>query len=175
VRRVLNVVASPTEVRVLDGAEVIARHRRSYDKGAQIENQDHIAALTARKRQARDHRGQDRLAQAVPNSRTLLIQAAEHGDNLGSITAALLRLLERYGVAELGAAIAEALARGVPHPNAVRLSLERRREQRGQQPPLAVALPADPRLHGVVRPHRLEDYDQIQAQPESEDNHESNP
>ena len=56
--------------------------------------------------------------------------AAARGDNLGSITATLLRLLDRYGAAELETAIGEALARGVPHPNAVRLALEQRREQR---------------------------------------------
>ena len=56
---------------------------------------------------------------------SVLAQAAQRGDNLGSITAALLRLLDRYGAAELQAAIGEALARAVPHPHAVRLALER--------------------------------------------------
>jgi hypothetical protein len=93
----------------------------------------------------------------------LLTQAAMRGDNLGSITAALLRLLDHYGAAELQAAIGEALQRGVPHPNAVRLSLERRREQRHQSPPLPVPLPADERVRNlVVRPHPLEDYDPLQ-------------
>jgi predicted DNA-binding transcriptional regulator YafY len=54
----------------------------------------------------------------------------------------LLRLLERYGTAELDAAIREAIARGVPHPNAVRLALEHRRELRNEAPPVAVILPA---------------------------------
>ena len=72
----------------------------------------------------------------------MLLRAAERGDNLGAITAALLRLLDRYGAAELEAAIREALERGVPHPNAVRLALERRREQRHQAPPVAVMLPS---------------------------------
>jgi transposase len=170
VRRLLTVVASPTRVRILDAASVIAEHPRSYDKGVQIEDETHIAALSAVKRQARHHRAQDRLAQAAPSSQQLLVQAAERGDNLGSITAALLRLLERYGAAELQAAIAEALQRGVPHPNAVRLSLERRREQRDQAPPVAVALPPDPRLHKlVVRPHNLDDYDRLQTPEESDD------
>jgi transposase len=120
VQRVLTVVASPQEVRILDGATVIARHPRSYDRGAQIEDQAHLAELTARKRAARQHRGQDRLAQAVPNSRDLLVAAAARGENLGSLTAALLRLLDAYGAGELQAAIQEALSRGVPHPNAVR-------------------------------------------------------
>ncbi|RMG59341.1 MAG: IS21 family transposase, partial [Gammaproteobacteria bacterium] len=88
VRRTLTVVASPTTVRILDGAEEVARHPRSYDKGQQIEQPEHIEALVQVKRQARCHRGQDRLAQAAPSSQSLLTQAAERGDNLGSITAA---------------------------------------------------------------------------------------
>jgi transposase len=169
-RRTLSVVASPTQVRVLDGADEVACHPRSYDKDQQIENPAHLAALVAFKRQARRHRGQDRLAQAVPNSRELLTQAAARGDNLGSLTAALLRLLERYGALELQAAIGEALSRGVPHPNAVRLSLERRREQREQAPPLSVTLPEDPRVRNlVVRPHDLDDYDQLQSHLEVDD------
>lgn len=169
-RRTLTVVASPTQVRVVDGVDEVACHPRSYDKGKQIEQPEHIAELVAFKRQARRHRGQDRLAQAAPNSRELLTQAATRGDNLGSLTAALLRLLDRYGAVEMEAAIGEALIRGVPHPNAVRLSLERRREQREQAPPLAVTLPDDQRIRNlVVRPHELDDYDQLQFTPEVDD------
>jgi hypothetical protein len=173
VQRTLTVVASPSEVRVLDGATLIAAHARSYDKGEPVEDPAHIAELTALKRQARQHRGTDRLAHAAPNSRDLLARAGERGDNLGSITAALLRLLDHYGAAELQAAIAEALARGVPHPNAVRLALERRREQRDQPPPLPIALPADKRVRDlVVSPHKLDDYDQLQAdQEDADDDH----
>lgn len=169
-RCTLTVVASPTQLRILDGADEVACHPRSYDKDQQIENPEHIAELVTFKRQARHHRGQDRLAQAAPNSRELLTQAATRGDNLGSLTAALLRLLDRYGAVELEAAIGEALSRGVPHPNAVRLSLERRREQREQAPPLAVTLPDDQRVRNlVVRPHELDDYDQLQLTPEADD------
>jgi transposase len=170
VQRTLTVVASPTEVRVLDAAELIASHPRSYDQGQQVEDQAHIGALTEAKRQAREHRGIDRLAHAAPNSRALLIQAAARGDNLGSLTAALLRLLERYGARELEAAIGEALARGVPHPNAVRRALERRGEQRDQPAPLPIALPTDTRVRDlVVSPHQLDDYDQLHTHPEAED------
>jgi len=175
VHRVLTVLASPQQVRVLDGEAVIATHPRCYDKGAQIEDPAHIAALTAVKQKARRHRGTDRLVQAAPASRDLLTQAAARGDNLGSITAALLRLLDHYGAAELQAAIGEALERGVPHPNAVRLSLERRREQRHQPPSLPVALPADERVRNlVVRPHPLEDYDPLQESTDDDTDNDTN-
>ena len=39
-----------------DGAEVLACHRRSYDKGARIEDTAHIQALVEQKRAARHHR-----------------------------------------------------------------------------------------------------------------------
>ena len=150
VARVLDLLALAVAVRLLDGTEEVAHHPRSYGKGEQIEDPSHIESLIAAKRQGRQHSGQDRLAHAVPASRELLLQAAERGSNLGSITAALLRLLDDYGARELALAIDDALQRGVPHPNAVRLALERRREQRRQPPPIAVVLPADPRVRELA-------------------------
>src|SRR5271157_2863854 len=126
VRRVLSVLADPHEVRIVDGAEVLAVHLRSYDKGAQIEAAAHVQALVEQKRAAREHRATDRLAHVVPASQTLLARAAERGANLGAITSALIRLLDRNSAADLQAAILEALERDVPHPNAVRLALEHR-------------------------------------------------
>ena len=97
-----------------------------------------------------------------PASQDLLLRAAERGANLGAITTGLMRLLHRYGAAELQIAIREALDRGVPHPNAVRLALERRREQRGEPPPVAVELPAAVQARDApVRPHALDTYDRL--------------
>lgn len=162
VRRLLTVIADPDRVRVLDGLAVIARHARRYDRGAQIEDPAHIEALVIHKREARQHRDTDRLAQAVPASRRFLAEAAEWGHRLGAITRELLDLLERYGADELNAAIEVALERGVPHPNAVRLALERRREARQLPPPLAVSLSPTVQQRDVpVRPHDLDGYDQL--------------
>lgn len=49
-----------------------------------------------------------------PAASTLLERAAQRGHNPGTVTAALLRLLDRYGAAALEAAIVSALAQGVP-------------------------------------------------------------
>ena len=163
VRRTLTVSATPTEVRILDGAQVLATHARSYDKGQQIEDPSHIEELTRIKRKARHHRGQDRLIHAVPNSRELLTQAALRGDNLGTITAALLRLLDDYGSQELCIAIAETLKREVPHPNGVRLILQQRREARDQPPPVGIRIDNERAQKLVVQPHDLHRYDQLQS------------
>jgi transposase len=170
VRRVLTVLADPHEVRIVDGGTVLARHPRSYDRDAQIEQDGHVEALVQQKRAARQHRATDRLAQAAPASQTLLIRAAERGANLGTITAALMRLLAQTSAAEMQAAILEALQRGVPHPNAVRLALARRREQRGEPPPVGVELPAHLRARDtLVRPHALETYDQLKERNNASD------
>jgi transposase len=177
VRRTVTVLASLTRVRVLDGGDVIAEHRRSDDKGEQIEHPAHLAALLQTKRAARHHRGQDRLAHAAPSSRDLLQQAAARGNPLSRVTAQLVQLLDDYGAAELEYAIAEALASGVPHPNAVRQVIERRREQRDQPPPLTLTLPANDRARNiVVRPASLARYDPLDDttdEPEPTDDHKA--
>jgi hypothetical protein len=129
-----------------------------------------VQRLLEYKRAARAHRACDRLVQAAPAAAGLLERAGARGDNLGSITAALLRLLDRYGAAALQPAIVEALERDVPHPNAVRLALEREREAAGQPPPVALALPEHvARRDAPVRPHALDTYDRRPDPPESAD------
>jgi transposase len=164
VRRPLTVMADIHNVRVVEGSHVLVSHPRSYDKGAQVEKPEHIEALLQHKHAARRHRATDKLAQAVPASQMLLLRAAERGDNLGTITSTLMRLLALYGATELQAAINEALERDVPHPNAVRLALERRREQRNEPPPLAVNLPRHVQEKDApVKPHNLDIYDQLKG------------
>ena len=160
VRRTLTVVATLEEVRILDGADTVARHPRSFNRAPRIEDPEHIEALVRRKRHAHRLRGQSRLLQAAPNSERLLAETAKRGGYIGATVAALLRLLDRFGAAELEAAIDEALERGVSHPNAVRLSLTRRREQQDKPPPIPVELPRHPRLRDIaVRDHDLGGYD----------------
>src|SRR6202522_2780294 len=72
VRRTLTVLADTHELRIVDGAQVLAHHRRSYDRGAQIEQSEHLQALIEQKRAARQHRATDRLAQVAPASKDLL-------------------------------------------------------------------------------------------------------
>jgi transposase len=164
VRRTVVVLASPQTVRIVADGRVLTEHGRSYDRGQQIEDPSHLEALVQYKRQARQHRGLDRLAAAAPDSRELLSRLAERGGNLGSATAALLRLLEEFGAASLHSAIAEALQEDLPHHHAVRQILERQRRARRQRPAIPVQLPDDPRVRDlVVRPHPLASYDALTA------------
>ncbi len=162
VRQTVVVVASLQKVRIIHRGAVVAEHPRCFDRRQQIEDPAHIERLVEHKRQAREHRGLDRLAAAAPASRKLLTHLAQRGANLGSATMRLLRLLKEFGAARLEQAIREALDKDVPHPNAVRQILERQCRTEGRSPTLPVELPDDPRIRDLtVQPHTLESYDEL--------------
>lgn len=163
VRKALTVFAGLHELSIADKQDVIASHPRSYDKGAQIEDPAHIQALVEHKRAAGRQRAAGRLVQAVPACRDLLIRAAARNDNLGSLTASMMKLLDRYGAAELQEAVLEALSHGTPHHTSVRCALDRRREARKLPPPLAVNLSESAKAKDAsVRSHNLASYDAIE-------------
>jgi len=65
-------------------------------------------------------------------------------------------------VSELQAAVQKAQQCGVPHPNAVRLTLVRRREACEESLPVAIPLPSHvQKRDSVIQPHDLDTYDQI--------------
>lgn len=160
VRRPVTLWVDTQSVRVMDGPLVVAEHVRSYDTQQTIETPAHVAALVEEKRAAARHRGQDRLRRAVPRVVDLLTALAERGQNMGSATSQLLRLLDLYGPASLDQAVAEAMARGVPHPNAVRHALEHRHHEQGQPLPV-VEIRVPDAARRDVRPHDLGTYDRL--------------
>lgn len=164
VRKPLTLVASERTVRVLDGQNEVARHERSYDRGRIIEDPAHIESLARDKRRAHDLRGRDLLRTTCKNADALLDALALRGEPLGGQTARLLKLLERYGAAELDRALAEALARGAVGAASVAHILDQRARGRKHPPPLDTVLPNDPRVRDLrVTPHSLAAYDDLYA------------
>jgi len=160
VGRPLTLVASDTLVRILDGSAEIARHNRSYDRHQEVLQPAHQEALLKAKRKAFDATPGGRLAQAVPESETLLDLAFSQGESAGSQTAQLLKLLDLYGAAALRNAVREALERNTPRASSVAFLL--RRQQRTSAPRLAVDLSRHPEAQSIeVRPHDLETYDEL--------------
>ena len=158
VGRPLTLVASDTLIRILDGAAEIARHQRTYDRHQQVLDPAHQDAVLAVKRKAFHSTPGGRLAQAAPESETLLDLAFAQGESAGSQTAQLLKLLDLHGAAALRRAIGEALERNTPRASSVAFLLRR------QQPPrlLAVDLSRHPYAQSIdVRPHNLETYDEL--------------
>ncbi len=160
VQKPLSVSADLTRIQILDGSHCIAEHPRSFAKGEQIEQEAHINALWLEKIHARLHRGQDRLSHASEHAQLLLQQSAERGHVLKTTVRLLNQLLDNYGRDELHVALGEALNRQSPYAEAVQQVLERRRDEKHQPPPLAVAVP-DKVRHYSVKPVRLADYDTL--------------
>ena len=170
VRRTLTVSATLESVRILDGAAVLASHRRSFDRGQQIEVASHIDDLVAHKRAGRAHRAQDRLHHAAPSVPALFLRAAEHGVHLGVLTRGLLGLLDSHGANALEAAVAAALAEDAAHLGAVRHFIDAHAHARGLRPPITVVLPDDPRLLAInVRAQPLSAYEHLTPETPDDD------
>jgi hypothetical protein len=162
VRKPLTLVASPDEVRILDGTQEVARHRRSYDRGQCLEDPQHIAALVAYKKTAHAPKGRDALRATLPHADTFFEAALERGLSLSRTTSQLRRLMDDYGPRATDAALAETLRRGTPTPSSVAHTLEQQRRRSHPVPELPVDLPDRPGVRDLrVRPHDLERYDDL--------------
>jgi transposase len=163
IRQTLTLIASETEVRVVDavGTE-LARHLRSYDSAVVIEDPAHLGKLTAEKRQARELRRRDRLRGACPSAARFLEALARRGESLAAAAGRLSRLLDDHGATALETALVEALDRGAVSAESVAHLLDQRARARKAAPPIPVVLPADPRVRDLrVTPHALTDYDAL--------------
>ena len=165
VQKTLSVSATLTEVRILDGQEMLATHPRSFDKGQQIEQQAHIDALWQSKKEAKRASGHNRLSHLSPLIDQLLSQSVERGHVLKTTVKLLIELLDLYGQVEFLFAIEEAMSEQSPYPEGVRQILIRRRDQANKPPPIAVAVPEKAK-HYRVKPAQLSDYDGLNIHPE---------
>ena len=168
--RALTLVASPTTVRLLDGATEIASHRRSYDRHQLVEDPAHRQALLEQKRKALGSTPSGRLAALVPESSAFLQAACQRGESTARLTVQLLHLLDDYGAGELGAALREALDRHTPRLSSVAFILARRHRQLRRRVPLPVNLSRRPDLEDLaVSNPSLEAYDELSQDPDDSD------
>jgi transposase len=154
--RTLRLVASDTEVRLLDGERVVGRHARSWARGHTIEVPEHRAELTAKKSGAREGKGRDRLRAEIPHIDELLRLWLEDGRYVGSRIARTCKLLDLYGAAVLTEAVEELLAKKSHDYGALAILCEKRRTRPRRVLPIELA------PHVVDRdviPHDLGGYD----------------
>jgi transposase len=160
----LTLIASESQVRIIrqPGDAEVARHRRSYDRGAVVEEPAHIAELARHKRHAHELRGRDRLRASCPSADAFIDELCRRGEPLYHQVARLLKLLDQYGPVELEGALRESLARRAVSAASVAHLLDQRARQRCAPPPLEVILPDDPRVRDLrVTPHALAPYDAL--------------
>lgn len=167
----LTLVATDTEIRLLQATQEVARHRRCYDQGQRITDPAHTAAVLAQKRAALGSALGSPLRVAVPEAERFLNAAFPHHRSTAGLTTHLIRLLGLYGAGALNHALAEALQRDTPTLASVEFLLEKHRRAQQRRLPLPVDLEDRPELAALhVKPHDLNDYDRLSdAAPKQED------
>ena len=160
IQRPLILLAEVDRIRIFDREELIAEHSRCWGKQQVIEDPKHLTNLWKAKGKARTHRNEDRLLLAVPKAEDLLTALAQRQHHLATAIEHLTELWQAFGLEEISIAVEEALEKGTPHPDAVRLILDRRRQKRNAKPPIPITRPDDPKIRNIfVRPHDLANYD----------------
>lgn len=162
----LTLVASLETVRILDGANEVASHRRSFGRKRVIENPQHLASLLAQRPKAETSSRASRLLRTVPHAGAFLAAAVDAGERLRPTTRQLERLLDDYGPDAVRAALEEAVARGTPRAASVAFLLRRTARPRPQpvavtsRPDLAdlAVTPASPAIYDELT--RTEDEDE---------------
>lgn len=158
VERTLTLVADDLSVRLLDGANVVAHHSRSWGHRQKIEHPDHRDEIVRRKRGAAPSTGRDRLRAAAPDIDVLIERWVEAGRNIGSMVAQTSRLLDLYGPDVFEKAIAETVERGTHDPGEVGVLCEKHRRAAEHPVPIHVPLSPDIPDRDVI-PHDLGGYD----------------
>jgi len=127
--------ANDQQIRLFDGADLIAEHQRNQGRHQVIELQEHRKSIVEAKRGAAVPKGQDRLRIEIPNIEPLFDRWFESGHNIGSMTIKTLRLLDLYGSAILVDAVGEMIQRGTFDPGALAILCDQHRQRRKTSPP----------------------------------------
>jgi transposase len=161
VGRPLTLLASDTEVRILDGATQVARHRRSYDRHEPVEDRAHVDALLLEKARAQASTPSSLLISVVPEVEAFLEEGFNRGESVALMTTRLRLLLDDYGAQDLRDAVQEALLKGTPRTASVAYILSQHRRQ-GRPQAAPVDLSRRPDLKDLyVKPHASETYDAL--------------
>lgn len=142
----LTLAATDTQVRILDGATVIAVHRRSFDRGEVLEAPEHRKALLELRKKAQTSLGLGRLQALLPEAQLFLEKAFEKGESPRGIVPRRLLLLDDYGPHELRAAIQVVLERNTPRLSSLAFVLKKRHTARKQSSRFPVQLDHRPEL-----------------------------
>jgi transposase len=154
--RILTLIASDREVRLLDRDRVVATHVRSWAKNTLVEEPAHRAELVAHRARARDGKGRDRLRSEIPKADELMRRWLEDGRNVGSLAASTRKLLDLYGASVVASAVDALLAKGSHDLGALAILCEQRRTKPRRVLPIEIG------AHVVDRdviPHDLGGYD----------------
>ena len=156
----LTLAATHLRVRVMHHGEVVADHERCWERDSVIEHAPHLDGLAEVKRRGAVARGRTRLLDAVPEAEALYAELAARNEPMRPQTAALTRLLDRYGAQRLRQGIQQALQRGTPLASSVGQLLSLADRASGRPPRMALQLPDELSALDTIT-HDLGGYDEL--------------
>lgn len=158
----VHIRADDHKVRVMcDGVEV-AHHQRCWDRRHHIQDPEHIQKLLDRRKGARGPTQRERLAQICPESVTYFQEVARRRTRLDAEVEKVMRLVDRYGEAEVAGAIRKAVAQRTFSARYVRALCDQARFASGQGEPPEPVVTGNPTADNlVVQPHDMETYDAL--------------
>lgn len=158
----LSLIADQSTVTIAKGADVVARHTRSFSGGEKIIDQEHFHGLTAQRPGAETVAARCYLADLVPEVAPLLSLMVERGTGIGSATAKLFELLRTYGKTVLTEAVKQAVARSHAEPSYVAQACEHLARRSRAPVVLPIELGAHvPGADLTVLPHDASNYDKL--------------
>jgi transposase len=157
--RIVTLRADDVMVQIIDGANVIAAHSRSYARRAVFEMPEHRAALVAQRRRSRDLKGRDRLRALVPAFDQIIAQWQVVDQSLGHRVAQCINALNLYGDEVFAAAANDIIERQLADIGALMVACETHRKRLRRPVPIQLLLPQISDDNDVT-PHNLAGYDE---------------
>jgi len=107
--QVLTLKAYPDRLCLYQGANLIARHRRSYDRYGDFEDPDHPKPLLEQRKKARDHQLFRRFLALSPEAETYYLKLQERHLNAPHHVRKIVALSDIYGQDPVARALSDAL------------------------------------------------------------------
>lgn len=174
VGKTIYVRANDAQVQMIEGAEVIATHKRSWERGRVIEDQRHVEALIERRVSARPTRRRDQLAGFSEEADAYLREVARRRKSLEHEVRKLTRLVRIYGEDEVAEGMKMALGARQFGAGYVRFFLDQRRFSLGLGEAPEPIVTGNKRADSVtVQPHKMETYDALYERTKRRDTEEA--
>lgn len=140
VGRSLTLRASPSEVVMYDGTDVVAQHPRSWGSHEDVIDRDHVQAVLIQKRRATGQTHQRLFLALGPEAKLYMSGLVKSELSVDRHVQRILDLVATYGRAEVMGAVAKALEHGAYGADYVEniLLTERRRRNEQQITPLQI-------------------------------------
>lgn len=162
VGKILTLVASETQIRLLDGTIEVACHERSYGKGQRLRDPQHFVELHDRKPQGFARTRRADFIKLIPESLDFFTRIIDAGRPTGNQTTRLFEYVGIYGKEAVREAIMAALRRDICRASYVGQILTARDKKAKELPPPPVIVPDHPQISGsAICPHQLDVYEQL--------------